>query len=81
MKVLFVVFVGVLYGLALVCLVFPRRVQVLALKLVAAGITSRWTGLQNFIASKQYLLNVRFVGVIALLMGAFLTFAELFGSK
>jgi len=43
----------------------------------AAGVTARWEFLKNFIESSHYVFSIRAVGVIALLMAAFLTFAAL----
>ena len=73
----FVLFVLVLYALAMVCLALPRSVQRWARTQTATGATGRWAFLRNFTNSRWYLLNVRAVGVIALLMAAFLTFAAL----
>ena len=77
LTVLFVLFVLALYVLAMVCLALPRSVQRWARGRAAAGVTARWEFLKNFIESSHYVFSIRAVGVIALLMAAFLTFAAL----
>jgi hypothetical protein len=64
----------VLFGIALIW--SPARVQRLAIKWAASGVTGRVRSLQHFVASKAYVWNVRAVGAGALLMGLFLLWAH-----
>jgi hypothetical protein len=58
--------------LGVICFWIPEKIQVLALKWVALGSTAKWRTLRHFVGSKQYLYNLRAVGVLALLSAAFL---------
>ncbi len=70
-------FVLVMYSLGIACLFFARGVQSYAVKAVATGVTRRSEALKSFVRSREYLVSVRAVGVVALLAGVFLTFAML----
>jgi hypothetical protein len=71
-------FVGlILFMVAMVilgvsCLWIPERIQGLAIKWVASGPTAKWHVLHHFIRSRQYLYNLRAVGLLALLSAAFM---------
>jgi hypothetical protein len=58
--------------LGVICFWIPEKIQVLALKWVALGPTAKWHTLRHFVRSRQYLYNLRAVGVLALLSAAFL---------
>ena len=58
--------------LATFCLLFPRRVQALAIAIQDRGWGTKMKWANKFIRSGSYLWNVRFVGVIALLMASLL---------
>ena len=58
--------------LGTICVWAPEKVQILALRWVGRGVTANWRLLNSFVGSKQYLLNLRAVGVGALLGSAFL---------
>ncbi len=47
------------------CLFLPRRVQSLATRMVSTGVTSKSRWLKAFVQSNSYIINVRFVGVLA----------------
>jgi hypothetical protein len=77
MTLLLLLFILWLYVLGFGCLMFPRAVQVFALKAIARGATARSTRLRTFIQSQSYLTNVRAVGALSMLAAALLTFAAL----
>jgi hypothetical protein len=62
--------------LGIVLIWSPARVQRLAIKWVASGVTGRMRSLQHFVASKAYVWNVRAIGAVALFMGLFLLWAR-----
>jgi hypothetical protein len=80
MKPLFVLFLLAMFALGIGCVFFPRDVQLLAVKAVGMGMTSRHQALMAFVQSRSYLISVRAVGVIALLVALFLAFASFKGS-
>jgi hypothetical protein len=65
-------FIIVTLAVGVACLWRPDRVQRLAIQATARGMTSRSAALNRFVGSRQYLINVRAVGILALLMAAFL---------
>jgi hypothetical protein len=77
MRLLFALYLFVLYVLAVGCLAFPRTIQGYAIRATAQGITGRLPVLRSYVESRQYLVSVRTVGLIALLAALFLTFAAL----
>jgi len=79
MTSLFIFFLLLLFAIALACLLFPKAVQSFAVKAVRMGITSRSQGLVTFFNSKQYLIAVRVVGLIALVAALFLSIASIKG--
>lgn len=74
--VLLILFAAFLAALGVLCLLFPRAIQSMAVRAVQMGITSRVRALSSFVSSKQYLIVVRAVGLLALLMALFLCVAS-----
>jgi hypothetical protein len=74
-SVLLIIFVLVLFAVALACLFFASTVQSLAVRAVQMGPRSQ--ALVTFVASKQYLFAVRAVGVLALIAALFLSVASI----
>lgn len=54
------------------CLFFPEKVQVIAIKSVSQGYLTHNSPLESFVKSNKYLIVVRAVGFIAILMFCFL---------
>lgn len=65
-------FIVILLAIGVVCLWRPDKVQTFAIRSVSNGITSRIGVLNRFVRSRQYLLNLRICGIVALLLAAFL---------
>jgi hypothetical protein len=62
-------FGSLLLAIAVLCLLFPRRIQAIAVRNVRPQWhTPKWVA--DFVASPAYLLNVRLCGLIAFLMGS-----------
>jgi len=76
-SVVLIIFVLVLFAVALACLFFASTVQSLAVRAVQMGVTSQSQTLVTFVASKQYLFAVRAVGVLALATALFLSVASI----
>lgn len=72
---LFIMFLLVLLTIGTSCAFFPRNVQTLASKVITIGPTSKSRLLLTFVQSDSYIVNVRVVGVGALLMFSLLVFA------
>jgi hypothetical protein len=77
MTVPFVLFLLVLFAIALGCLFFPKTVQSVAIRAVQLGVTSRSQALVAFVSSRQYIFAVRAVGLVALVAAVFLSTASL----
>ncbi len=69
-------FVVMLLVAGAIFLLFPHQIQRLAIKYADQGLTSRIIPLKNFVGSPVYLVNVRIVGLGAILMGLFLLWAS-----
>lgn len=69
--IVFIIFL-IIFGVALVT--SPRTIQRIASRAVDQGPTAKSYRLKTFIASTGYLWNVRFIGLLAILMGGFLVF-------
>jgi len=65
----------VLFVVGIVCLLFPLKIQAYAIRNIDKGWTPRIALLNNFVRSKSYLVNVRLVGVLALLASGFILWA------
>jgi hypothetical protein len=74
---LFFVFALFILGIILTC--FAKTVQTYVCGLASRGLI-RGTKLIKFIQSKQYLVNIRLVGVLSMLASVFLMWALLMGS-
>jgi hypothetical protein len=66
------IFIGVLFIIGASCLFFPDRIQAIAIRSVGWGLSSKIEALNNFVRSKNYLINVRAVGTLSLLCSIFL---------
>jgi hypothetical protein len=75
-----VLFLLFLLVVAVACLFFPKAIQSVATRAVQMGVTSRSQALVAFVSSKQYLVVVRAVGLIALVAAVFLSTASFRGS-
>jgi len=71
-----IAFMAILFSLGVACLLFSTTVQRLAVKMVSYGLTSRIDPLHEFVRSSGYLVNVNFVGIIAILCFGFLLWAS-----
>lgn len=60
-------------ALGVLCVWWPEKVQTFAIRASSTGITGRSASLTRFVRSRQYLNNVRLVGVIALLISLFIS--------
>lgn len=58
-----------------VCLFAPSKIQGLAMRSAEKGLTSKMEFLQRYIRSDAYLLNVRVVGLVAIVMAISLVWA------
>jgi hypothetical protein len=67
----------VLYTLAVAFLLFPRVVQAFVIRLSNAGMASSSPFMRRYFESRGYVIQLRAVGLIALLSALFLTFAAL----
>lgn len=67
-----IVFASVMFILGAFCVWRPENVQRIAIRASSRGITGRSSSLERFVRSRQYLRNVRVVGVIALLISVFI---------
>ena len=70
----FIAFIVALLIVAVICLFFPERVQKYAIRSVNQGPTAKIKTLTKFVQSPRYLINVRIVGVLALLGFSFLLY-------
>ena len=58
--------------LGTICLFFPEKIQEWAFWLSDQGLTLKLKALDNYLRSKAYLYNVRFVGIVAFFMFIFI---------
>ena len=65
---LFLIFIGSY------CIFFPKNVQSFAIKAIEYGVTAKSPILKTYIQSDKYLINVRFIGVVAYIMFGLLAF-------
>ena len=75
------IYIVVLLVLAIICLVFPRKVQSWAIRALASSPKYlKFDSLSRFVQSKYYLFNVRAVGLLAMLSSAFLLWMAVLNS-
>jgi hypothetical protein len=74
---LFLIFLIVLYTLAVAFLLFPRVIQAFAIRLSNAGMASNSPVMRGYFESRGYIIQLRAIGLLALLGALFLTFAAL----
>jgi hypothetical protein len=74
---LLAVYVVILIFLGLTFLLAPSRIQKIAVSSMHKGYTSTSESFVSYISSRAFLWNVRFVGVLALLMAGFMIWASL----
>jgi hypothetical protein len=74
---LFTLFLLILLALAVSCLFFSKAIQSIALRAVQKGLTSRSQALAALVTSKQYIVMVRAVGLLALTTFIFLLMAAI----
>jgi hypothetical protein len=75
----FLIFLIVLYTLAVACLLFPRVIQAFAIRLSNTGMASNSPFMRRYFESRGYVIQLRALGLIALLTALFLTYAALKG--
>ena len=75
----FLVFVTVLFLVGICCLLFPSRVQAIAIKALNWGLPSKVDAINSYmcladkyVRSNQYLIALRMIGAISLLCSIFL---------
>ena len=73
---LFTMFLLALLTIGISCVFFPGTIQALASKVITSGPTWKSRSLLTFVQSDSYIVNVRAVGVGALLMFTLLVFAS-----
>jgi len=71
----FVVFIVVLFLIAILCLLYPHKVQEIAIKSVSQGYLTKNSPIESFVKSSKYLSIVRVVGGGAAIMFCFLVWA------
>jgi hypothetical protein len=73
-SILMMFFLFILLTIAIYCLFFPRSVQTLASRTIELWPASKVRALHTFVNSDLYIVNVRAVGIGALIMFAFIVF-------
>ena len=68
-----IIFIIILFFLGMVCLVYPEKVQEIAIRSVSHGYLTENSPLKSFVRSNRYLIIVRSVGFIAILCFCFLS--------
>jgi hypothetical protein len=71
-----VVFVAICLGVGAGSLLFPKRVQEIAIHSLARGPAAGVKPLSAFVASKSYLWHVRLIGVVCILMATLATWVR-----
>jgi hypothetical protein len=77
MKLLLAGYVLFLATIGIGCLFFSKSIQIYAIKVSQLGIYSRIPGARAYIRSDKYLLSLKFIGILAIVMAAFMTYASL----
>jgi hypothetical protein len=70
-------YIAVLLAIGIACLWRPDKVQALAIKTAERGMTPRCSALNRFVRSRQYLVNIRAVGALAILTAVFMLWLTL----
>ena len=79
MRLHLLIFIIVLYTLAVAFLLFPRVIQAFVIRLSNAGMASNSLVMRRYFESRGYIIHLRAFGLLALLAALFLTFAALKG--